>query len=117
LRSDELVVEDPAGHIQEVAHQRVAERVANGESFLLGGENGVVPQHGQLLGHERLGQVQGVLKFLDRAAPAHEDLENLDARGMSEGAEELGFEGSEGAGGHVAVPVATLHSHFVDIIC
>ena len=77
--------------------------------FLVRRDDPLVAQHSQLLGDERLIQRQEVLQLLDRAAPADEDFEQADARGMGERAEEARLEGLQIPGGRVA-PVRHLEN-------
>ncbi len=56
-------------------------------------------EHGQLLGDDRLVQRELLLQLLHRAPTSHEDFEQSDPRGMSEGTEELRLEYLKLAGG------------------
>ena len=83
-RADEMIVEDPAGDVEQITDQRVAQRVSHRQSFLLRRHDVLVPQHGQLLRDDRLLQRQRVLELLHGAAAAHEDFQDPDPGGMSQ---------------------------------
>ena len=91
-RADELIVENPASDFQQFADQRIAQCISDGQAFLLGGNDAVIPENGQLLGDGRLVQGQVLLELVHRPAPAHQDLENSDPRWVRQCLEESGLE-------------------------
>src|SRR5262249_11800336 len=91
-RDHQVVVENPARDGEQVADERVAQRVPHREPLLARLDDVPVAQHGELLRDDRLSEGERLLQLLDGAAAAHEDLEDPDARGMGEGAEELRLE-------------------------
>ena len=91
-RADQMIGEDPAGHIQQIAHRRITQGVTHGRASLLRDENPVGPEHGQLLGDDRLLEGEGLLKLLHGPFASPQDLEDADAGGMGERPEELGLE-------------------------
>src|SRR5687768_10822541 len=92
---DEVVIEDSAGHLKQLADERVAHRVTHRQAFLLRGNNALVSQYRQLLGDGRLIERQRVLQLLNRTAAAHEGFEQSDARRVRQRAKELRLEGGE----------------------
>src|SRR5678815_3319231 len=74
LRIAQAIVENPTCDIQQRAEQRVAQRVANGRSFLARRDDALVAKNGQLLRHDRLVERQFLLQFLDGAFAPHEYL-------------------------------------------
>jgi hypothetical protein len=95
-----MIVEDPTGQIEQLPDEWVTERVSHGQSFLLGRNDPLVPEHGQLLRDDRLVERQRFLQFLHGTCASHEDLEHSDPCGMGQGAEELRFECLKLAGDH-----------------
>jgi hypothetical protein len=93
LGSSQLVVEDSTGHVEEVANERIAHRVADGRAFLAGRQDVLRAEHGQLLRHGGLVEGEQGLELLDAPVAGAEDLEDPDANGMRQGLEELGLEG------------------------
>jgi hypothetical protein len=91
-RAGEMIVENAAGHAKELADERIAQRVSHRRCFLFGGDDVVIPQHGQLLRHDWLFERQRVLELVDRPAPLDEHLEDPDSDGMRERPEEARFE-------------------------
>jgi hypothetical protein len=89
---DKVVVEDPAGDVEQVGHERVPHHVAHGRSFLARRDHVEIAKHGQLLRHHRLIERQRLLQFLDRPAATHEDFEHADPVRVRQGTEEAGLE-------------------------
>ena len=52
--ADRVVVEDPASDVEQLADERVPQRVSHGRSLLQRGHNALVPKDGQLLRDDRL---------------------------------------------------------------
>ncbi len=94
-RADEMVVEDAPRDVEEVGDRRVAQRIPDGETFLLRGDDPLVPEDGQVLRDDWLSEREVVLEFLHRPAAVRQDLEDPDADGMRERAEEAGLESLE----------------------
>jgi hypothetical protein len=116
-----MVVEDPAGDVEQIADQRVAQRVSHRQSLLLRGHDGLVPQYRQLLRDDRLLERQLVLELLHGAATAHEDFQDPDPGGMSECSKELRLERLEFTGRHrlygpLRVVAAVLLSYNIQIL-
>ena len=63
-RIDEVIVENAARHDEELFDGRVTQGVAHRQPLLLGRHDALVAQHGQLLRHHRLLQVERLLEFL-----------------------------------------------------
>src|SRR4029079_18178642 len=82
----EVIIEDPPGESEQVADQRIAQRVANGQSGFFRAHDALPAEHGQLLRDDRLIEGQGGLQLLHGAAAAYQDLENPDAHRVREGA-------------------------------
>src|SRR4029077_20660554 len=78
-----------------IADERVSQRVTDRRSFLVRRDDVLVPEHRELLRHDRLIEDQRVLKLLNGASAAHENLQDSDSDRMGQGPEELGFEGLE----------------------
>src|SRR5689334_4744128 len=91
-RRREIVVEDPAGDVEQVADQRIAQRVVRGGAVPAHGDDAGAAEHGELLRDDRLAEVQQLLQLLDGAALAAEDLEQPDSDGVGERAKEAGLE-------------------------
>lgn len=92
LRGVELVVEDGAGDVEQVAEERVAYGVSDRRSLPTLSDDALVAEDGELLRHDRLSDRQRVLQLLNGPPAAHEDLEEADSRGMRQRAEEARFE-------------------------
>ena len=91
----ELVVEDPARHVQKVAHQRVPDGVADGRPFLAGDHHVLRAEDGELLRHRRLVNLQRNLELLHTPVVAPKDFENADPQRVGERLEEVRLEGLE----------------------
>jgi hypothetical protein len=109
-RVTEMIVEDPAGDIEQLADEWVTERVSHRQSFLLRGDDALVAEHGQLLRDDWLLEGQYLLQFLHRTSPSLEDLQHSDPRGMGQGSEKLRLEGLKLTGDHrfTGLPTALL---------
>ena len=59
------------------------------------GDDTLRAQRGEMLGHDRLLELQRVLQALDGVFPAHQALEDADARGMRQRAEQLALHEGE----------------------
>src|SRR5438034_5687193 len=101
LASAELVVEDPARHVEQVTHERVAQGVAHAGADLRGDHDVLRSQDRKLLRDDRLLETERVLQVLDASFTGDEDLEDPDPDRMGQRLEELGLESLEVAGrGH-----------------
>ena len=58
-----------------------------------------------MLGDDRLVEREGVLQLLDGPLALDEPLEDADARGMGEGAEEVAFHGLHGALAYIDITI------------
>lgn len=92
LGVNQVVVEDRTRHRQQFDDERVAEGVSHGRSEFAGRDNVLPSQDRQLLGDDRLLEIQLLLQFLDTALACAEHLENTDANGMGQGAKEVSLE-------------------------
>ncbi len=108
-----MVVEDATRDVQQVGDQRVPQGVSDRRPLFLRGDDAAVAQHGELLGDERLVERQGVLQLLHRASARREDLEDSDAGGMGEGAEEPRLEHLELSGRPSARPCRPRHDRMI----
>jgi len=88
-----MIVKNSASDFQQVRDQRVTQGIPDGQSFFLGGDNAMSPQHSQLLGHYRLIQSQSFLQLVNRPPATRQYFENTNPCGMRQSAEECGFEG------------------------
>jgi hypothetical protein len=93
LAPGELVVEDPPGHVEEVADQRIAHGISDGRALLAGRHDVLGAQDGELLRHGGLVEVEEGLELLDAPLAGAEELEDPDAERVREGLEELSLEG------------------------
>lgn len=116
-RTHELIVEDPACDLEQLADHGVADRVADREAFLPGRDDPLVAQHGQLLGDDGLVEGERLLELLHGTPSAHQDLEDANPGGMRERAEELRLEGLERPGGRRGAggPIAPRPCHWTTI--
>ena len=87
-----MVVEDPPGDVEQIADERVTQRVMRGGAVAAHGDDAVVAKDGELLRDEGLVEVQELLELVDGVAAPAEDLEQPDAHGVGERAEEAGLE-------------------------
>ena len=87
-----MMVEDVTGDVEQVADQRVAQRVADRRSFFLRRDDVLVAEHRELLRDDRLIEGQRVLQLLNGASAADEDFQDSDPNRMRQRPEELGFE-------------------------
>ena len=94
----QVVVEDAASDGEQVADERITERVTHRKAFLPRLHDVLIPQHGELLRNDRLAERERRLELLDRAAAMDEDLEDADARRVRQRAEELRLERLQPAG-------------------
>src|SRR2546425_4657701 len=99
LRADQLVVEDPPCHVEEVSHGGIPQRVPDRRALFAGRHDVLGAQHGELLGHGGLIGTQGLLKILDAAVPHDEGFQDANAERVGQGLEEFGLERLEPAGG------------------
>src|SRR5262245_34527675 len=90
-----MIVEDSARDVEQIAHQRIAQRVPNRKPRFLGRHDAVVSEDGELLRDDRLLERQRLLKLLNRASAADEDLENSNPGRIPQRAEEARLEGLE----------------------
>ena len=106
----EVIVKDPSGNIKQLANERVAKRVSHRQSVFLRRDDVLVPKDGQLLRDYWLVKRRCLLKFLHRARPSHEDLQESDPGGMRQCSEELGLERLELTGdkGFDSLPTSLL---------
>src|SRR5262245_52437580 len=88
LRSGELIVEDPAGNVEQVSDEPVPHRVADADPFFAADDDVAGSKDAKLLGDDRLTDPDGVLQLLDAELPRHQQLENSDSDRMGEGLEE-----------------------------
>src|SRR5262249_21324186 len=89
LRPLEMPAEDLPRGVEQLAHRGIAHGVAHGEAILARLDDVLGSQARQVLGDDRLVELQGLLQFLHAAAPVAEDLENAHANRVPEGLEEL----------------------------
>src|SRR5215470_1205297 len=92
LRALEVAAEDLARDIEQLAHRRVAHRVAHRHAVFSSLDDVLGSQAGQMLRDDRLVELQGLLQFLHAAAAVAEDFQDSNANGMAERLEELCFE-------------------------
>jgi hypothetical protein len=95
-----MVVENPARHVKQIAHGLVAELVSDGEAFLSARNDVLIPEHGELLGDNRLIDVQRRLQLLHGVASTDEKFQDSDPKRVPECAKELGFERLQLIGRH-----------------
>src|SRR5689334_20687639 len=93
LRAFQVPTEDLPCHVQQLADGGVAHGVAHGDAVFPGLDDVLRAQPRQVLGHDRLVELQRLLQLLDAATAVAKDLEDADAHGMAERLEELGFQG------------------------
>jgi hypothetical protein len=93
-----MIVEDAAGDVEQLANERVTQRVTDGQSFLLRRNDVLISKDRQLLRDDGLVEPQCLLQFLHGASTSHEDLQRSDSGGMRQRSEELGLERLELAG-------------------
>jgi hypothetical protein len=92
-RAGKMIVEDAAGDIEQLADERVAQGVADRQSFLLRRDDVLVAKNGQLLRNQRLVECECFLQFLHGPCSPDENLQHANSGGMRQGAKELRFEG------------------------
>ena len=97
LRAGELVVEDPAGDVEQVADQRVADGVTDADAGLGSDDDLAGAEDRELLRHHRLLEPELFLQLLHGAVALDQDLEDADPDRVGEGLEEAGLEGLERA--------------------
>jgi hypothetical protein len=92
LRADEMVVENAARDVKQVAQERVAKGVIDVRAKLSGGHDVLGPENGKLLRDQRLFKAQFLLELADGPFASDQHLENPDADWVSQGTKELGLE-------------------------
>src|SRR5215470_8081693 len=92
LGADQVVVEDPAGHGQQLPQGGIADGVADDGALLAGLDDVLGPEHRQLLGHRRLVNAEDLLKLLHAPLSLDEKFEESDSQGVRQGLEEFCFE-------------------------
>src|SRR5262245_31305530 len=85
----EVPAEDLPRHVEQLAHRAIAHGVAHGQAVLARFDDILGTQPRQVLGDDRLIELQRLLKLLYAAATVAQNLENANADGMPEGLEEL----------------------------
>jgi hypothetical protein len=93
LASGQLIVEDPARHVEQVPDKRIAYGVPDGRALFAGGHDVLRAQDGQLLGHGGLVEIELGLELLDAPSVRAQDFQDPDADRVRERLEELGLEG------------------------
>src|SRR3989441_7258823 len=89
LRALEVAAEDPPRHVQQLAHGRVAHRVAHRRAVSAGLDDTLRAQAGQVLGDGRLVELERLLQILHTAAAVAEGLADADTGGVPERLEEV----------------------------
>jgi hypothetical protein len=92
LSSDEVIVEDAPRDVQQLTNEWIDHGVSHAHSDLASGDHIVRAQHGELLRHDRLADLQRVLKFLDGSILTNQQLENLNTNGMRQSLEKCCLE-------------------------
>jgi hypothetical protein len=92
LGADQMVTEDAAGDIQEIAQQRVTQGIPDGRPLFAGRDDILGAQDGQMLGEGGLANLEFALEFLHALFAAAERLENPDPQRVRQGPEEFGLE-------------------------
>ena len=96
----QMIVENPAGHIEQFSDHGVSQRVAYEEAVFFRRDDVPIPEDDELLGDDRLLQSQRFLQFLNRASTADEDLKDLNPDRMGQRTKKLRFECLELTGWH-----------------
>ena len=87
LCAHQVIVEDLAGDIEEVADERIAYGVSHAHACFPADHNVVSPQDAQLLREARLTNAQRQLQFLDALVTSHKPFKNSDAHRVRQGFE------------------------------
>ena len=100
LRADQMIVEDPPRGVEELRDEGIADRVPHAHALLAASHDVVAAQHRQLLRDDWLLHTKGLLQFLNVLLTLHQQFQDPDPNGVSEGSEERGLERLEVVGEH-----------------
>lgn len=77
-RPHQIVVEDLAGHVQQLADQGVSQRILHEQALFARADDALIAEDDELLGDDRLLKPQRLLELLNGAPSTDENLEDLD---------------------------------------
>src|SRR5690348_111107 len=83
------VAVDGGDEVEHPADAVVGEAVVDGVAAAAGGDQAVVAQAGELLGHGRLAEAEDALELGDRALPVRDEAEEHEPALVGEGLEEV----------------------------